>query len=50
MYTIEVIKGNIVDCDTEAIVNAANEDLIGGSGVCGAIFEAAGYKKNARSL
>lgn len=45
MYTIEVIKGNIVDCDTEAIVNAANEDLIDGSGVCGAIFEAAGYKK-----
>lgn len=45
MLTIEIIKGNIVDCDTEAIVNAANEDLIGGSGVCGAIFEGAGYEE-----
>lgn len=49
MYSVEIIKGNIVDCNTEAIVNAANECLIGG-GVCGAIFKAAGYKKNARSL
>lgn len=45
MYKVEIIKGNIVDCDTEAIVNAANEGLIGGSGVCGTIFKAAGYKK-----
>ena len=45
MLTIEIIKGNIVDCDTEAIVNAVNEDLIGGSGVCGAIFEEAGYEE-----
>ncbi len=45
MFSIEIIKGNIVDCDTEAIVNAANEGLYGGSGVCGAIFEGAGYAK-----
>lgn len=45
MFIIEVIKGNIADCDTEAIVNAANEGLIGGNGVYGAIFEAAGYEE-----
>lgn len=44
MFTIEIIKGNIVDCDAEAIVNAANSDLYGG-GVCGAIFQTAGYDK-----
>jgi O-acetyl-ADP-ribose deacetylase len=42
---IEIVKGNIIDCDTEAIVNAANTNLYAGGGVCGAIFEAAGYKK-----
>lgn len=45
MFIIEVIKGNITNCDTEAIVNAANEGLIGGNGVYGAIFEAAGYEE-----
>ncbi len=45
MLDIEIIKGNIVNCDTEAIVNAANEHLRAGGGVCGAIFEAAGHTK-----
>ncbi len=39
---IEVIKASITNSDTDAIVNAANEYLYRGSGVCGAIFEAAG--------
>jgi O-acetyl-ADP-ribose deacetylase (regulator of RNase III) len=39
---IEVIKSSITNSDTDAIVNAANEGLFRGSGVCGAIFAAAG--------
>lgn len=34
---ISILKGDIVHQDTEAIVNAANTDLILGSGVAGAI-------------
>ena len=41
-YTIEVIKGNIVTVDTEAIVNAANNKFWMGSGVAGAIKAAGG--------
>ena len=39
---LEVVQGNIVDQDTEAIVNAANIQLAPGGGVSGAIHEAAG--------
>ncbi len=38
-------KGNIVDYETDAIVNAANKYLQAGGGVCGAIFNKAGYFK-----
>ena len=39
---IELYKGNILNIDCDAVVNAANEHLLAGGGVCGAIFAAAG--------
>jgi len=41
-FEIEIVKGDIIQSDTEAIVNAANNKFWMGSGVAGAIKKAGG--------
>ena len=39
MNSIKIQKIGITDLDTDAIVNAANDGLWAGGGVCGVIFQ-----------
>lgn len=43
MSTINLIQGSCVEQKVDAIVNAANKYLMSGGGICGAIFQKAGY-------
>ena len=44
---LTIIRNDISEMETEAIVNAANAQLIEGGGVCGAIFDKAGREQMA---
>lgn len=41
---IEIVKDNITELNVDAIVCAANNKLLRGGGLCGAIFQKAGYE------
>lgn len=43
--SITVVKGDIIQQKSDAIVNAAHEQLARGDGLCAAIFKAAGSQQ-----
>ena len=45
MSDIKIVKKGITNMDVDCVVNAANEGLWAGGGVCGAIFNAAGMSE-----
>ena len=49
MSSIDIRNTGITSIETDVVVNAANERLMEGSGVCGAIFRAAGSRELQRA-
>ena len=45
MSSWKIINASCIDQNVDAIVNASNKYLVAGGGVCGAIFQKAGYKE-----
>ena len=45
MERIHIVKKSVTKLDVDCVVNAANEGLWAGGGVCGAIFKEAGYNE-----
>jgi UPF0189 protein cyan7425_5311 len=49
MSNLELIQGSCADQNVDAVVNAANRNLSAGGGICGVIFNKAGYNELAQS-
>ena len=45
MSSIEIIQGSCADQEVDVVVNASNQYLVSGSGICGEIFRRAGYQE-----
>ena len=45
MSSIKLINASCVEQEVDVIVNAANRNLQAGAGICGAIFNKAGYRE-----